>query len=144
MLASHFLKKLKNIKQDRLHQTKGLGTVLVNNFEDFLDSQRFTNLLSKFEELEQKQIFLEISTERKTNGLELPLSTEVICITGSFDLDRNTIKAKLEDLGAKVVNSITSKTTILLAGENAGSKIDKAKQKNIKILNNLDQLIGNK
>ncbi len=48
---------------------------------------------------------------------------------------REKIKSKLETLGAKVSNQITKKTDILITGEKAGSKLKKAKELNIKILN---------
>ncbi len=48
---------------------------------------------------------------------------------------REKIKRKLETIKAKVSNQITKKTDILITGEKAGSKLKKAKELNIKILN---------
>ena len=58
------------------------------------------------------------------------------CITGSFTISRNEIKEKLiKKYDANVTNSLNRSTNYLIVGENPGSKIDKAKELNIKIIN---------
>ena len=69
------------------------------------------------------------------------MSQEVICITGSFDKPRSILKNQLEKLGAKVVDTVSNKTTILLAGTNPGSKLTKAKQLGIRIVYELQELL---
>ena len=55
------------------------------------------------------------------------LSDTIWVVTGSFDkFSRELITSKLESLGAKVSNSVTPKTTYLLTGKNAGTKLEKA------------------
>ena len=62
-------------------------------------------------------------------------SGDVFVITGSFkSYSRLQIKELLEQKGAKVTNSISSKTNFLIVGENAGSKLEKARKNNIKII----------
>lgn len=57
------------------------------------------------------------------------LRGKTFVITGSFSgLSRNEIKSALEAMGAKVSGSVSKKTTALIAGEEAGSKMDKAKE----------------
>jgi DNA ligase (NAD+) len=57
----------------------------------------------------------------------LPLSGEVAVVTGTLpSLSREEAEAGLKRLGAKVTNSVSAKTTLLLAGEKAGSKLAKA------------------
>ncbi len=56
-------------------------------------------------------------------------------ITGTFSMNRNLIKHILEDIyHAKVTNSVTKKTDYLLAGEDGGSKLDKAKELSVPII----------
>lgn len=57
------------------------------------------------------------------------LSGKTFVITGSIDgWSRSELKSKLESLGAKVSGSVSSKTSAVIAGENAGSKLDKAQE----------------
>ena len=68
------------------------------------------------------------TTNDKING-------KTFVITGTLSKPRDEFKEKLESLGANVTTSVTKKTDYVLAGEKAGSKLDKAKELNIKIIN---------
>ena len=50
-------------------------------------------------------------------------------------MPREKIKSLIEDNSGEVLNSVSKKTTYLIAGEKTGSKLEKAKKLNIKILN---------
>lgn len=66
---------------------------------------------------------------------ELSLRDKTFVITGSFDaMSRNDIKAALQALGAKVAGSVSKKTNTLVAGAAAGSKLTKATELGIEIL----------
>ncbi|WP_299659499.1 NAD-dependent DNA ligase LigA [uncultured Psychromonas sp.] len=66
---------------------------------------------------------------------ELSLLDKTFVITGSFDaISRNDIKAALQALGAKVAGSVSKKTNTLVAGSAAGSKLTKATELGIEIL----------
>jgi DNA ligase (NAD+) len=140
MQASIFLQKLKELDRQDINDLHGIGHVLVQNIHDFVNSNRFQKLVIKFKELESKDKGLLIQSG-KLNQIEGSLSGEIICITGTFPISRPNIKAQLENLGAKVVDNLTTKTTILLAGQEAGSKLVKAKKLGIKIMENLDEII---
>ena len=65
----------------------------------------------------------------------LPLDGQTWVITGALDsMARDEAKAKLQALGAKVSGSISAKTTALLAGEKAGSKMAKAEKLGVKVV----------
>ncbi|AGP47977.1 NAD-dependent DNA ligase LigA [Psychrobacter sp. G] len=65
----------------------------------------------------------------------LPLDGQTWVITGALDsMARDEAKAKLQALGAKVSVSISAKTTALLAGEKAGSKMAKAEKLGVKVV----------
>lgn len=58
-----------------------------------------------------------------------PLAGKTVVITGTLAaFDRETLTARLEALGAKVTGSVSKKTDVLIAGEKAGSKLDKANE----------------
>ncbi|BCX79660.1 NAD-dependent DNA ligase LigA [Campylobacter sp. 19-13652] len=64
----------------------------------------------------------------------LAFSGKSIVITGTLSRPRDEIKAELEGLGAKVVGSVSKKTDYLLAGEAAGSKLEKANELGVKVI----------
>ncbi len=55
-------------------------------------------------------------------------------ITGSMQSSREIIKAKLEQYGAKVTNSVSKKTDIVIYGEDAGTKLNKAQDLGLEIM----------
>ncbi|HVU64157.1 MAG TPA: NAD-dependent DNA ligase LigA [Phycisphaerales bacterium] len=60
---------------------------------------------------------------------------KTIVITGTLEkYEREALKEILENLGAKVSGSVSSKTDLLIVGESAGSKLDKAKELNVRIM----------
>lgn len=70
---------------------------------------------------------------------------KTVVLTGTLEqLTRNEAKEKLEALGAKVTSSVSKKTDLVIAGEKAGSKLDKARELGITVLNEqefLDKLL---
>jgi len=65
----------------------------------------------------------------------LPLTGKTFVITGTLPtLSREAVKDKLEALGAKVTGSVSKKTDYVVAGSEAGSKLDKAQELNIAVL----------
>lgn len=66
---------------------------------------------------------------------DLPLNGQTWVITGALaSMARDEAKAKLQAFGAKVVGSVSAKTTALLAGEKAGSKLTKAEKLGVKVV----------
>ena len=64
------------------------------------------------------------------------LENKTIVITGSLFMGRDDIKAKLEELGAKISGSVSKKTDLVIAGEEAGSKLEKAQDLGVNITYN--------
>jgi DNA ligase (NAD+) len=63
-----------------------------------------------------------------------PLAGQTFVITGTLSRPRDAIKAELESLGAKVVGSVSKSTHYLLAGEEAGSKLEKARALGVPVI----------
>ncbi|MBN2232409.1 MAG: NAD-dependent DNA ligase LigA [Deltaproteobacteria bacterium] len=73
-----------------------------------------------------------------------PLADAVIVITGTLNRPRAEVKARLEQAGARITGSVSRQTTFLIAGTEAGSKLEKARQLGIDIIdeNRLNELLG--
>jgi DNA ligase (NAD+) len=72
----------------------------------------------------------------KAEDLDTAFAGKIVVLTGKLSiLSRNEAKEKLERLGAKVTGSVSKNTDMLIAGEDAGSKLDKAKSLGIEIWN---------
>ena len=72
---------------------------------------------------------------------KLKMLNKKIVITGSFEsLSRSDLKLRLENLGATVTSSVSSRTDVVIVGENPGSKFSKAQDLNIRIINEKDLL----
>ena len=70
----------------------------------------------------------------KVEDLDTPFAGKTVVLTGKLSiLTRNDAKEKLERLGAKVTGSVSKNTDMLIAGEDAGSKLDKAKTLGIEV-----------
>lgn len=71
----------------------------------------------------------------------LPLTGQTYVLTGTLSqMDRNEAKEKLQTLGAKVAGSVSAKTSVVVAGASAGSKLAKAETLGIKVINEDDML----
>jgi len=73
----------------------------------------------------------------QTSG-EQPLAGETWVLTGALSMPRIQAKNLLGSLGAKVTGSVSAKTSVLLAGEAAGSKLAKAKKLGVKVISEMD------
>ncbi|PKG99725.1 NAD-dependent DNA ligase LigA [Paraglaciecola sp. MB-3u-78] len=71
----------------------------------------------------------------------LPLTGQTFVLTGTLDqMDRNAAKSMLQSLGAKVAGSVSAKTSCVVAGEKAGSKLAKAEALGVKVLNEQEMM----
>ena len=76
--------------------------------------------------------------EKKQAG---PLTGKTIVVTGTLEkFTRQSIKQAIKEEGGKVSSSISKKTDFLLAGENAGSKLEKANKLAVKVITEEDFL----
>ena len=127
-----------NITKDDILSIEGFGIEIANSFIDFINVNK--NKIIKLKEI------LEINNSNNNENIKNSIfKNKVIAITGSLSKPRNEIKQILESLGAKIVNSITNKTNILIYGKNPGSKYNKANELNITLISEaeLNKLLSN-
>lgn len=77
----------------------------------------------------------------KVDEINSPFAGKTVVLTGTLEqLSRNEAKERLEALGAKVTGSVSKSTDLVIAGESAGSKLDKARELNIEVIDEAEML----
>lgn len=131
-IAHHFLTLDGIIKasQEELESVPDVGPIVAHHIRAFFDN---VENLEQIEEL--KGLGVNWPDIEKKSDDELPLKGKTYVITGTLEgISRPEAKAKLEALGAKVSGSVSSKTTALIAGASAGSKLKKAQDLGVEVL----------
>ena len=139
LIAQHFktMDAVKNATVDEIAAIKTVGQTIAESVVTYFQNSQVDELL---EELVQAGVNMEflgqseeeqaaVAAESAFNGLR-------VVLTGTLDhLKRADAKKWLEAHGAKVTGSVSGKTDLLIAGHDAGSKLAKAQQLNVKIIN---------
>jgi DNA ligase (NAD+) len=122
------LEELRKTTEEALLALPEIGPEIATSVLDFFGDEEEQRVLDQL--LEQGFTFQHPSTE--SNGDTLQGKTFVI--TGTLSVKRGDLKEEIESLGGKVSSSVSAKTDYLIAGEEAGSKLKKAKDLGVKIL----------
>ena len=114
--------------RETLQQIDDVGPIVAANIRQYFDDDRNRSLVRGLVE-----IGITWGAVRAEEAL--PCKGETWVITGTLEsMSRSEAKSILSSLGAKVAGSVSSKTTKLVAGHNAGSKLEKARDLNIQTL----------
>ena len=113
--------------QERLIAIDGVGETVV----DLL----MTGISDRSTILEDFNQILTITDVAKTETPSGPLTGLSFCITGTLSRPRKEIALRIKAEGGKVVSAVSGKLDFLVAGENAGSKMEKATRLGVKVLN---------
>jgi len=132
-LANHFgtLKLVQSASTEKLLQVPDVGPVVASNIVTFFHQEHNLDVIKKLQKAKVSWPDVEvIDTET------LPMADKVVVLTGTLTkMTRNNAKEKLQQLGAKVAGSVSKKTDLVVAGEAAGSKLDKAETLGVKVIN---------
>ncbi|MCX6717558.1 MAG: NAD-dependent DNA ligase LigA [Candidatus Taylorbacteria bacterium] len=124
------LDKISNSAIAQLQQINGVGDVVGKSVFDWFSDKENKKLVDRL----LKQV--KISVIPVQTGIQSgKFSGKSFVLTGTLSsMSRDEAKEKIRALGGDISESVSSKTSYLLAGENAGSKLEKAKQLNVRIL----------
>lgn len=133
ILAEKYLNltNLMNATLDELVNLDDVGQITAESILDYLSDEnniKFINDLIKVGMNPQYEV-QEVNTDNIFAGKTVVLTGKLV------ELTRNEAKEYLEKYGAKVTGSVTSKTDLVVAGEKAGSKLAKAEQLGIRVIN---------
>ena len=131
-IAENFrsIEKIRNAKVEDLQKINGVGDVVAESLVDFFADKENKKLIDNLlVQVKIEKAPAATAGARKLSGLSF-------VITGTLSsMSRDSAKAKIRALGGDISESISSKTSYLIAGENPGSKLEKAQNLGVKILN---------
>lgn len=131
ILLEHFhdLEQLAKAKREEIAALDSLGMVIAESLSSYFAQEGTHILLSELKEAGLNFTYLgeKVAADAALSGL-------TVVLTGKLErLNRSEAKAKLESLGAKVTSSVSKKTSLVVAGADAGSKLTKAQELGITI-----------
>ena len=136
LLASHFrnLDKIARATTEQLEQVEEVGPNIAEAIRRFFDSGRNKALIERL-----REHGLRFEEDEVEQPVSRPFEGKVFVITGTLsDMTRGEAKSAIQQLGGKVTGSVSGRTTFLLAGEKAGSKLAKAQRLNVTVIDEGD------
>ena len=131
LLLQHFhsIETLAQASPEEVAGIESLGSVIAQSLQSYFETEGAKILLS-----ELKELGVNLDYKGQVVAADAALSGLTVVLTGKLErLTRSEAKSKLENLGAKVTGSVSKKTDLVVAGADAGSKLQKAQELGIDI-----------
>ncbi|ELQ6039790.1 NAD-dependent DNA ligase LigA [Cronobacter sakazakii] len=140
-LAAHFgtLEALINASVDDLQKVPDVGIVVATHVFNFFEEESNRAVIRDL--TEEVGIHWPAPQVVKAEEIDSPFAGKTVVLTGTLSqMSRDDAKARLAALGAKVSGSVSKKTDLLIAGEAAGSKLAKAQELGIEVIDEAEML----
>ncbi|MFS9371104.1 NAD-dependent DNA ligase LigA [Streptococcus infantis] len=125
----HSIESLAQANPEEIASIESLGSVIAQSLQTYFATEGSEILLR-----ELKESGVNLDYKGQTVAANASLSGLTVVLTGKLErLNRSEAKNKLESLGAKVTGSVSKKTDLVVAGADAGSKLQKAQELGIEI-----------
>ena len=125
----HSIESLAQANPEEIASIENLGSVIAQSLQTYFATEGSAILLR-----ELKESGVNLDYKGQTVAANAALSGLTVVLTGKLErLNRSEAKNKLESLGAKVTGSVSKKTDLVVAGADAGSKLQKAQELGIEI-----------
>ncbi len=131
LLLQHFhsIENLAQADPEEVASIESLGGVIAQSLQTYFATEGSKILLD-----ELKEAGVNLDYQGQTVVADAALSGLTVVLTGKLErLTRSEAKSKLENLGAKVTGSVSKKTNLVVAGADAGSKLQKAQELGIEV-----------
>ena len=131
LLLQHFhsIENLAQADPEEVASIESLGGVIAKSLQTYFETEGSEILLR-----ELKEAGVNLDYKGQTVVADAALSGLTVVLTGKLErLKRSEAKSKLESLGAKVTGSVSKKTDLVVAGVDAGSKLQKAQELGIEV-----------
>ncbi len=145
VVADHFgsMKAIENASVEELQEVDEVGEVVAKSIHDFFETDENRALIKR---LSAHGLTMQ-QEKRAASAGPRPFEGKTIVVTGTLaNYSRDSIEERIRELGGKSSGSVSKKTDYLLAGESAGSKLDKARELGVTILDEkeFEKLAGEK
>jgi DNA ligase (NAD+) len=140
LLAQRFgsLDSLAGASPEELERVEGVGPVMAGSVGAWFEDERNRELVARLKshDVDPTESAVERDVERPLEGLRF-------VITGALNRPRSAYRKRLEELGATVTSSVSSRTSYVVAGREAGGKLDRALALGIEVLDDdgLDRVV---
>lgn len=125
----HTMEELENAGTDDIQSIDGIGKATAESLYSYLHDMENMKVLDK---LKSAGVMMEAAVEEETGSA---FEGEMVVLTGKLSsMGRREAGDLIKSQGGSVQSSITNHTTLVVAGEDAGSKLDKAREKGIPVL----------
>lgn len=134
-LAAHFgeLEKVMSADLEALIAVQDVGKVVAAHVRNFMDEESNREVIRQL--VEEQKVHWPAVAVIAAETLENDFAGKTVVLTGSLSqLTRDEAKDRLTALGAKVSGSVSKKTDLVVAGEAAGSKLTKAQELGIRVI----------
>lgn len=140
LLAEHFLtmEALMASDQEEIMSVDTIGETIADSLATYFADDQVHTLIRELAEVQVNLTYTGVTKAQAENS-DSYFNGKTVVLTGKLSqYTRGELKQQLEDNGAKVTGSVSKKTDILIAGEDAGSKLTKAQVLEIPIINEAD------
>lgn len=137
LIAEEFgtIEQIMVAEKETINAIDTIGPVIADSIEKYFSNEEVKELVAELKRASVNTDYLG-QTAADLASVESPFKDKVIVLTGKLThFNRNEAKEKIEALGGKVTGSVSKKTDIIVAGEDAGSKLEKAEKLEITVWN---------
>lgn len=134
VMARHFgdIDKIMAAEQESLEAVSGVGSVVADSVYRFFHSQAGRHIIA---DLRQMGVNMTQGRKAAESAAGQPLAGKSVVVTGILKkFSRQQIEDLIRDLGGQPTSSVSKKTSFVVAGEEAGSKLDKAKTLGVEVI----------
>jgi len=134
-LAEYFetIDKLASAPREELLNVEEVGEKMADAIVTFFENEEFEQLISKLKDAGVNMDYLG-PKRYDTENIDSYFNGKTVVLTGKLEkMTRNEVKETIESLGGKVSGSVSKKTDLVIAGEDAGSKLTKAEELGIEV-----------
>lgn len=121
-----------SLKMEEIEKIEDFGPIVSKSIYNFFREEHNLKIMKKLDDFGVELLLDEKSSSSNKNN---PLSGKTFLLTGTLSgLTRDMAKAKIKELGGKVLPSVSKKLDFLIVGENPGGKLEKAQNLNVKVI----------